>query len=66
MVKASASSKQKGEEVMMHEPSHIGRSDGWKDRLKRSAGTKLKLKVTEEDMFLCVILCVGFSRMSGS
>ena len=41
---------------MMQEPSHTGRSDGWKDRLKRSGGAKFRLMVTEEDIF-CVLSC---------
>ena len=57
---------QKGKEVTMHEPSQTGRRDGWKDRLKRSAGAKFKLMMIEEDMFLCIALCVWFSMMSGS
>ena len=48
----------KSGEVKMHEPSHVGRSNGWTDRLKRSAGAKFKLMVTEEDMFLYAILCI--------
>ena len=54
------------EEAKMHELDYAGRSNGWTDRLKRSAGAKFKLMVTEEDMFLCFVLCVRFSVMSGS
>ena len=58
-------SKEKGEEVKMHKLDYAGRSNGWTDRLKRRAGAKFKLMVTEEEMFLCAVLCVWFSRMSG-
>ena len=56
----------KGEGVKMHKLDYARRSNGWTDRLKRSASAKFKLMVTEEEMFLCVVLCVWFSRMSGS
>ena len=56
----------KGEGVKMHKLDYVGRSNGWTNRLKRSAGAKFKLMVTEEEMFLSVVLCVWFSRMSGS
>ena len=45
----------KGEGVKMHKLDYARRSNGWTDRLKRSAGAKSKLMVTEEDMFLCAI-----------
>ena len=45
----------KGEGVKMHKLDYAGRSNGWTDRLKRSAGAKFKLMVTEEDIFLCAI-----------
>ena len=42
----------------MHKLDYAGRSNGWTDRLKRSAGAKFKLMVIEEDMLLCVIACI--------
>ena len=56
----------KGEEVKMHKLDYVGRSNGWTDRLKRSVGAEFKLMVTEEEMVLCVVLCVWFSMLSGS
>ena len=50
----------------MHELDYVGRSNGWTDRLKGSASAKFKLMVKEEDMFLCLVLCVWFSLMSRS
>ena len=46
----------KKEEVKMHKPDYDGRSNGWTDRLKRSAGARFKLMVIEEDMFLCCLV----------
>ena len=58
--------KANNEEAKMHELDYAGRINGWTDRLKRSADAKFKLMVTEEDMFLCFVLCVWCSMMSGS
>ena len=42
--------KANNEEAKMHELDYARRSNGWTDRLKRSAGAKFKLMVTEEDI----------------
>ena len=46
------------EEVKMHKPDNARRSNGWANRLKRSAGVKFKVMVIEEDMFLHVVMCI--------
>ena len=44
----------KGEGVKMHKLDYAGRSNGWTDRLKRSAGAKFKRK--------CFVFCSGDRR----
>ena len=47
--------KANSEQSKMYELDYAGRSNGWTDRLKRSAKAKFKLMVTKEDMFLCAV-----------
>ena len=50
--------KANSEEVKMHKPSHTKWRDWGIDRLKRSAGARMKMAVKKES-FSCVVLCVG-------